>query len=41
MMLAVELANNSQFGLGSGVFTGNIERGEISFTTGSRKQLCK
>jgi succinate-semialdehyde dehydrogenase/glutarate-semialdehyde dehydrogenase len=25
---AVELANNSQFGLGSGVFTGNRERGE-------------
>jgi succinate-semialdehyde dehydrogenase/glutarate-semialdehyde dehydrogenase len=25
---AVELANNSQFGLGSGVFTGNIKRGE-------------
>ncbi|SDX82538.1 NAD-dependent succinate-semialdehyde dehydrogenase [Flavobacterium degerlachei] len=25
---AVELANNSQFGLGSGVFTGNNERGE-------------
>jgi succinate-semialdehyde dehydrogenase/glutarate-semialdehyde dehydrogenase len=23
---AVELANNSQFGLGSGVFTGNIKR---------------
>jgi succinate-semialdehyde dehydrogenase/glutarate-semialdehyde dehydrogenase len=23
-----ELANNSQFGLGSGVFTGNIKRGE-------------
>jgi succinate-semialdehyde dehydrogenase/glutarate-semialdehyde dehydrogenase len=22
------LANNSQFGLGSGVFTGNIQRGE-------------
>jgi succinate-semialdehyde dehydrogenase/glutarate-semialdehyde dehydrogenase len=29
---AVELANNSQFGLGSGVFTGNIQR-KISFTT--------
>ena len=25
---AIELANNSQFGLGSGVITGNIERGE-------------
>jgi acyl-CoA reductase-like NAD-dependent aldehyde dehydrogenase len=34
---AVELANNSQFGLGSGVFTGNINVEKISFTTRSRK----
>jgi succinate-semialdehyde dehydrogenase/glutarate-semialdehyde dehydrogenase len=34
---AVELANNSQFGLGSGVFTEYTTWRKISFTTGSRK----
>ena len=39
---AIELANNSTFGLGSGVITGNSEQRRKSCATiRSRKQFCK